>query len=85
MPEVPVKGGGPAAAPQEPVGAGGFVATPEEPMEGGGSVVVPWDAREASPSAREQGAVSKWPRPNEVEQGLGGSSPKHILHPTAPM
>ena len=80
-----MEGGGPAATPQEPAGAGGSAAAPEVPMEGGGSAAVPQDAREASPSAQEQGVGSKRPCPDEVEQGPGGSSPKRILRPTAPM
>ena len=76
--EVPAKGGGPATEPQEPVGVTGPDAASEAPAEGGGSTIMPQDAREASPSAQEQGAGSKRPCPNEVEQGPGGSSSKCI-------
>ncbi|XP_066341666.1 uncharacterized protein [Miscanthus floridulus] len=70
VPEVPVEEGGPATTPQEPIGADGSATMPEVPMEG---ATVPPDAREASPSVREQGVTSKRPRPDEVEQALGAS------------
>ena len=76
--------GGPIAVPQEPVGEGGSTAAPEVPREGIGSTVVPPDMRGASPSGREQGTGSKWSRPDEVEQGTRGSSPKRLHRPTAP-
>ena len=98
VPEVSAEGSGPATVPQESVGVGRFGAMPEVlagpggsatvlkvPREGDGSVAMALSAREVSLSAWEQGAGSKWPRPEEAEQGPRGLSPKHILHPTAPM
>ena len=85
VPEVPVEEGGSATAPQEPARVSGSVVAPKVPTEEGGSVAAPLDAREASPSAREQGADSKRPCLDEVEQGPRGSSPKRIHCPAAPI
>ena len=82
-PRVPVEGGGSDAAPHEPTGAGGFATTLEVMAERGGSTAVPSETREVSLSTREQGAGSKWPYHDEVEQEAGCSSPKH--HLIAPM
>ena len=68
-PEVPAEVGGSALVPQEPRGARHCANVPQEPLG-------------VSPSAYEQGVGSKWPRSDEVEQGSGGSSPKHIYRLT---
>ena len=83
-PEVPMEGGGLVAAPHETTGAGGSAALSETWIERGGSVAAPSETREMSPPAREQGAGSKRSRPDELEQGSGGSSPKCSHHPKAP-
>jgi len=68
----------------EQVGVGGSAAALEVLIEGGDPIVAPLEAREASPSAQEQGAGSKWSRTDEAEQRPRGSSPKWP-HPTALM
>ena len=82
-PEVLVKGGGPTAAPEEPAGADGSSTKPEVPVERGGFATAPSEKREMSPSAQEQGAGLNWPRPDELEQESGGSSPKRSFRRTA--
>ena len=52
-------------------------------VEGSGSGAVPPVVRETSPPASEQGAGSKRPRPDELGQGPGGSSPKRFRRPKA--
>ena len=79
----PAEMGQTIGSPQEPTGAGSSTATPKVPAEAGGSTVLAQDPRGASPSAREQGAGSKWPHPNKVEQRSMGLPPKHICRPTA--
>ena len=81
--------GGSDATPGVPVedrqmGGGGSTAAPEVPTERGGSTAAPSEARETSPPAREQGAGSKWSRPDELEQETRGSSPKRSYRPTTP-
>ena len=83
-PVVPVEGGGSVAAPHELIGVGGSATALEVLTERGGSATTPSEAREMSPSAREQGASSKRSRPDELEQESGGSSPKCSYNPTAP-
>ena len=81
----PTETGQTIGPPSEPAGMGGSVAAPEVPTEEGGSTTMPLAARETSPFAWEQGVGSKWPRPDEAEQGSGGFPPKHVCCPTAPM
>ena len=52
-------------------------------VERSGSGAVPPAVRETSPPASEQGAGSKRPRPDELGQGSGGSSPKRSRRPKA--
>ena len=66
-PGVSMEGGGSAAVPHEMMGIGRFVVMPEASIERGGSAAVPSEARETSPSTREQGAVSKWSCLDELE------------------
>ena len=82
-PKVQLEGGGSAAVPHELMGVGGSVVMPEVSIERDGSVAVPSMIREMSPPAREQGAGSKRSRPDELEQGSGGLSPKRSYCPTA--
>ncbi|XP_066347672.1 uncharacterized protein [Miscanthus floridulus] len=79
----PAETGRTVGLPQEPTGAGGSATAPEVPAEAGGSTVAPQDPSGASPSAQEQGAGSKRPRPDEAEQRSGASPPKRICRPTA--
>jgi len=67
----------------EQVEAGGSTIRPEVPAEVGISTIVPQEPRGASPSAQEQGAISKWPHSDEVEQRSMGSPPKDIYCLTA--
>ena len=76
--------GGPAAAdPEVMVEGSGSGAAPHETVEGSGSGAVPPAVGETSPPASEQGAGSKRPRPDELGQGPGGSSPKRFRRPKA--
>ena len=59
------------------------VTDPVVMVEGSGSGAVPPVVRETSPLASEQGAGSKRPRPDELGQGPGGSSPKRFRRPKA--
>ena len=79
----PAKTGHTIGLPQEPIGVGGFATAPEVPVEAGGSTTMPQDPRGASPSAQEQGAGLKRPRPDETEQRSGGLPPKHTYRPMA--
>ena len=56
---------------------------PEVTMEGNGSGAAPHEVREMSPPASEQGAGSKWSRPDESGQGSGDLSPNHFHRPRA--
>ena len=62
---------------------GPAAADPMVMVEGSGSGAAPPAVRETSPPASEQGAGSKRPRPDELGQGLGGSSPKRSRRPKA--
>ena len=75
MSKEPAKAGCTIGLPQNPAGAGGSTAAPEVLAEAEGSTIVPQVSRGASPFAQEQGVGSKWPCPDEVEQGSGGSPP----------
>jgi len=78
-----MEGGGSAAVPHELIGVGGSAAMPEVSVERDGSIAVPSKITEVIPSTWEQGAGSKRPRPDEVEQGARGSSPKcRLIAPT---
>ena len=68
--------------PQES-GASGSAIAPKMSMGVGGFAVVPQESRGVSPSTQEQGAGSKRPRPDEVDQRSGGSPPKRICRPMA--
>ena len=78
----PAKAGRTVGLLQESTGAGSSAAAPEMSVEAGGSTIVPQESRGVSPSAQEQGASSKRPRPDEAEQRSGGSPTKRICHPT---
>jgi len=62
---------------------GPAAADPAVMVERSGSGAVPPVVRETSPPASEQGAGSKRPRPDELGQGPGGSSPKRFRRPKA--
>ena len=62
-----VEAGCTVGLPQTSTGAGSYAAVPEMSVEMGSSTITPQESRGASPSAQEQGAGLKWPRPNEVE------------------
>ena len=66
--------------PEVMVEGSGSGATPHETVEGSGSGAAP---HEVSPPAPEQGAGSKWSRPDESGQGSGDPSPKHFHRPKA--
>ena len=83
-PGVPVEGGGSTVMTHELIGAGGYATMLEARTVRGGSATAPLEARGTSPSTQEQGAGSKWSRPDELEQESGGSSPKCSYNPTAP-
>ena len=65
-----------AADPEVMVEGSGSGAAPHEMVEGSGSGAAPHEVREMSPPAIEQGAGSKWSRPDESGQGSGDPSPK---------
>ena len=62
---------------------GPAAADPAVMVERSGSGAVPPVVRETSPPASEQGAGLKRPRPDELGQGPGGSSPKRFRRPKA--
>ena len=62
---------------------GPAAADPVVMVERSGSGAVPPAVGETSPPASEQGAGSKRPRPDELGQGPGGSSPKRFRRPKA--
>ena len=83
VPHETVEGSGSGAAPHEVIEESGSGAAPHETMEGSGFGAAPHETREMSPPASEQGAGWKRSRPHELEQGSGGSSPKHTRRPKA--
>ena len=76
--------GSATADPEVMVERGGAGAAPHQMMEGSGSGAVPHEVMEMSHPALEQGAGSKWSRPDELEQESGGLSPKCSRRPKAP-
>ena len=65
------------------MGVGGSTTTPKVPTERGGSTAAPSEAREMSPSAREQRVGSKRSHPDELEAGNRGFVPKTFLLPNS--
>ena len=79
----PAEVGRTVGLPQVSTWAGGSAAPPDLSAEAGGTTTAPQESRGVSPSTQEQGAGSKRPRPDEVDQRLRGSPPKHICRPMA--